>query len=283
MSKIDLFDQQWIDLVFEGKNEAYGAYKMRQNTGNRNLMAMLALIAGIAGIVGFFLLYGVAKDAVFSDEGPATTQTVADFTDEDAKKEEEQAQEEIFDEPEPEPEIEVQAIQDIANSDLVTDFASEDNKEKEVVQTAAEANEGTAVTADVSFHEGSNEGTEIRNEDAELGNQKVEVEEEKVIHTIVEQMPTFPGGDGALMKYLSSNLRYPPRAEEMGIKGRVTCQFVVERDGSITDVKVVRGVDPDLDREAVRVIKSMPRWIPGKQNGKSVRVRYTCPINFTLQ
>jgi len=284
MSKIDLFDQQWIDLVFEGKNEAYGAYKMRQNTNSRNLMAMIALICGIAAIVLVFFLYSFAKDNVFAqDEEAADKATEMSLTAE-AEEEEEQEEEEIVEfEEEIYPDQEEVLLEELVNSEKYTDFAMDDEKEKEVIKTAEEANEGTEMTATVEFHEGSEEGNKVMSEEKVIVEEKHEKEEEKVIHTIVEQMPTFPGGDAALMKYLSSNLRYPPRAEEMGIKGRVTCQFVVERDGSITDVKVVRGVDPDLDREAVRVIKSMPKWIPGKQNGKSVRVRYTCPINFTLQ
>ena len=103
------------------------------------------------------------------------------------------------------------------------------------------------------------------------------------IFVVVEEMPEFPGGQSALMKYLSENIRYPVIAQENGIEGRVICSFVVERDGSITDVQVVRGVDPSLDKEAVRVIQSMPKWKPGKQRGKPVRVRFTLPIVFRLQ
>jgi protein TonB len=85
------------------------------------------------------------------------------------------------------------------------------------------------------------------------------------------------------MSWLGSNIKYPVVAEENGVQGRVVCTFVVERDGSITDVKVVRGVDPSLDKEAVRVLKAMPKWIPGKQNGSAVRVKYTVPVTFRLQ
>ena len=100
---------------------------------------------------------------------------------------------------------------------------------------------------------------------------------------VAEQMPSFPGGENALMEFLSKNTKYPSVAEENGIQGRVVCTFVVETNGSITDVKVVRAVDPALDREAVRVIKSMPKWIPGKQNGKAVRVTYTVPVTFKFE
>ena len=108
------------------------------------------------------------------------------------------------------------------------------------------------------------------------------VEETKVF-TVVEQMPMFPGGDAALMSYLANNIHYPTVAAENGVQGRVVVGFVVERDGSITDVRILRGVDPSLDREAMRVVKSMPRWTPGKQNGSAVRVKYQVPVAFRLQ
>ncbi len=112
----------------------------------------------------------------------------------------------------------------------------------------------------------------------------VEEEEEEVVFVVVESMPEFPGGQQALFKYLSENVKYPVIAQKNGIQGRVICQFVVNKDGSIVDVEVVRsGGDPSLDKEAIRVIKSMPKWKPGKQRGKAVRVKYTVPVNFKLQ
>ena len=100
---------------------------------------------------------------------------------------------------------------------------------------------------------------------------------------LVEHIPSFTVCDAELMKYLNTHMKYPVVAEENGIQGRVICTFVVERDGSITDVKVIKSVDPSLDKEAIRVLKSMPKWIPGKQNGSAVRVKYTVPVTFRLQ
>lgn len=114
----------------------------------------------------------------------------------------------------------------------------------------------------------------------------VEEEEEEAaqqIFTVVEEMPEFPGGQGELLKYLSKSIKYPVIAQENGIQGRVICAFVVNRDGSIVDAEVLRGVDPSLDKEALRVINSMPKWKPGKQRGKPVRVKYTVPVTFRLQ
>jgi protein TonB len=107
--------------------------------------------------------------------------------------------------------------------------------------------------------------------------------EEAEIFTVVESMPTFPGGMGALMKYLAENIKYPPLAKESGIQGRVFINFVVEPDGRISNVKVLRGIGGGCDEEAVRVVKSMPKWSPGKQRGKPVRVSYNLPVKFTLQ
>ncbi|MBQ0153554.1 MAG: TonB family protein [Bacteroidales bacterium] len=110
-----------------------------------------------------------------------------------------------------------------------------------------------------------------------------EEEEENVVFVIVEKQPEFPGGTQAMMKYLSENIKYPMIAQENGIQGRVICQFVVNKDGSIVDIQVVRSVDPSLDKEAIRVIKSMPKWKPGMQRGKAVRVKFTLPVVFRLQ
>ena len=112
----------------------------------------------------------------------------------------------------------------------------------------------------------------------------VEEEEEEVIFVVVESMPEFPGGQQAMMRYIGENIKYPVIAQENGIQGRVICQFVVEKDGKVTDIQVVRSSgEPSLDKEAVRVINSMPKWKPGKQRGKPVRVKYTIPVNFRLQ
>jgi len=115
----------------------------------------------------------------------------------------------------------------------------------------------------------------------------IEVEEEVVeeapIFTVVESMPEFKGGMPELYKYLGNNIKYPVMAKESGIQGKVYVTFVVERDGSITDVRVLRGIGGGCDEEAVRVVQGMPNWTPGKQRGKPVRVQYNLPVRFTLQ
>lgn len=115
----------------------------------------------------------------------------------------------------------------------------------------------------------------------------IEMEEEEIneteIFTVVESMPEFPGGEAELYKYLSKNIVYPTMAQESGVQGRVYVTFVVETDGSITDIKILRGIGGGCDEEAVRVVRSMPRWNPGKQRGQPVRVQYNLPVRFVLQ
>ena len=116
----------------------------------------------------------------------------------------------------------------------------------------------------------------------QVSNAKEEKEEEAPVFFIVEEMPEFPGGDAALRAYIASSVKYPQIAQENGIQGKVYVNFVVGKDGGISNVKIARGVDPSLDKEAIRVVTNLPKWKPGKQGGKPVRVSYTVPINFVL-
>ena len=124
--------------------------------------------------------------------------------------------------------------------------------------------------------------TQEKVEPVEMPN-AMKVEKQEGAFDVVEQMPQFPGGPAALMQFLSSNVKYPKEAFEQGIQGRVIANFVVEKDGSITEARIVKSVDPSLDTEALRVVNAMPNWTPGMQSGEAVRVKYTVPITFRLQ
>jgi protein TonB len=185
-----------------------------------------------------------------------------------------------------EPEVEKVEIERVKSSVAFTvPEIKKDNEVKEEQEMKSQEELQETNTAIGAFNvEGNDEtaGEVLKAKEVIAEPEPPKVEETKVFD-VVEQMPSFPGGQGALMSWLGSNIKYPVVAEENGVQGRVVCTFVVERDGSITDVKVVRGVDPSLDKEAVRVLKAMPKWIPGKQNGSAVRVKYTVPVTFRLQ
>lgn len=102
------------------------------------------------------------------------------------------------------------------------------------------------------------------------------------VFDVVDEMPSFPGGQGAMMEFLSKNIKYPVVAEENGIQGRVLVKIVVKKDGTINSPKVIKSVDPSLDKEAIRVVKTMPKWIPGKQKGEPVNVSFTVPVTFRI-
>ena len=151
-------------------------------------------------------------------------------------------------------------------------------KASELIEIVTDEQEVTEAVATVSEDQG--QPYEIVWVPPVVETEKVD---EDVIHVSVEFMPEFPGGTAALMKYLGANIKYPTISQEMGSAGKVIVQFVVDKDGTITDPTVVRGVDAYLDKEAIRVISSMPKWKPGVQNGKKVRVKYTVPVVFRLQ
>ena len=278
MSKIDLLDQKWIDLVFEGKNEAYGAYAIRQNTNKRNLYAMLALFAGIIAIVGTFLLVNVASEAIAAAQAEHETEVTLEQIEEEA---EEQEEEEVVYEVE---ELEqLVAEETVMNSEKFTAYEMEDDAPEQVTKTQDEVAQGESAIGAIDYDKGSDEAEHVLKLNEKVVAEVPPAVEETKVYDVVEQMPSFKGGENALMSYLRNAIHYPAIAEENGIQGRVVCTFVVERDGSITDVKVARSVDPSLDKEATRVIKAMPKWIPGKQNGSSVRVKFTLPVTFKLQ
>ena len=276
MAKIDLIDNGWVDLVFEGKNQAYGAYQLRKNTGIRNLKALAVMFAAfliIAGIVYAKVSienYIASKNAAI--EADVELQSLAE------KKE-------IKEEKKDEPEVEKIEVERVKSSvaftvpEIKKDEEVKEDQEMKSQDDLAETN--TAIGAFTV--EGNDETAEVKHVEEKIAEPEPVKEEETKVFDVVEQMPSFPGGPSALMQYLSSNIKYPVVAEENGVQGRVVCTFVVEKDGSITDVRVVKSVDPSLDKEAVRVVKGMPKWIPGKQNGSAVRVKYTVPVTFRLQ
>lgn len=159
------------------------------------------------------------------------------------------------------------------------DIQTPKKKEKKKSETKQQVNhDDMVVVPDEDGVKEKDEGSESNSEEsAERVN-----EEDDTVYDVVEQMPSYPGGIGALMQYLSSNIQYPVSAAENGKQGRVVCSFIVEKDGSIGNINVIRSVDSSLDNEAIRVVRSMPRWIPGKKNGSKVRVKYTLPITFRL-
>lgn len=277
MSKIDLISNEWTDLVFEGRNQAYGAYKLRKGTAKRNVWALI-----IVGLAAAFLYLGLQLQKMAeANKKVENTQAVELAKLNTEKKEAKVEKKEIIKQ---EPEKVVEQVK--SSVKFTAPIIKKDSEVKEEDEIKLDEVQKSDKAVGAFTVEGNDEvgGAVLKaKEDIAAPEPPKHVVEETKIFTVVEQMPMFPGGDGALMGYLRDNIHYPTVAAENGVQGRVVVGFVVERDGSITDVNILRGVDPSLDREAMRVVKSMPKWTPGKQNGSAVRVKYQVPVSFRLQ
>ena len=282
MAKIDLYDPKWVEMVFAGKNKEYGAYQLRKGTSGRNIKALLILVIA-AALVGGFLAWKVIEQKQ-AEEQQAYMEAMELAKLQQQAKKEEKKKEPVKPKIEPKKEIPVARETQKFTAPVIKkdELVKEENQVKQMDQLDAKVAVGTK----------DEEGVKDRNIEAVRSDIAVAApppppapkpEVSNKVFDVVEEMPSFPGGQGALMSFLSSNIKYPVVAQENGVQGRVIVSFVVERDGSISDVKVARSVDPSLDREAQRVVKSMPRWKPGKQNGSAVRVKYTVPVVFRLQ
>lgn len=276
---VDLSSKEWCDIVFDGKNKEYGAYQLRATSVKRHTKALLSVVIVLALILTTIILVitGVFKSAD-EDINAKNEQEEVIMAPEDIPEEEEQ-----MDIPEQKPE-EVQAEEEVTATQAVTEV-----KIVETVDKDREVKDTETKMADTSqFGAEDHKGVEDVNRDRVVK----EVVEEKPVEkpkeegplsvAMVEQKPSFPGGESAMYKWLQDNIIYPAAASEEGVQGKVTVQFIVEKDGSITHVQVVRGKHPALDAEAARVIRKMPRWTPGRNNGQPVRVTYHLPVQFKL-
>ena len=282
MAKIDLYDPKWVDMVFAGKNKEYGAYQLRKGTSGRNIKALLILVIA-AALVGGFLAWKVIEQKQAEEQQAYMEAMELAKLQQQAKKDEKKK--------EPvKPKVEMKKEIPVARE--TQKFTAPVIKKDELVKEENQVKQMDKLDDKVAVGTENKEGVKDRTVEAVRNDIAVappppppapKPEVSNKVFDVVEEMPSFPGGQGALMAFLNSNIKYPVVAQENGVQGRVIVGFVVERDGSITDVKVMRSVDPSLDREAQRVIKAMPKWKPGKQNGSAVRVKYTVPVVFRLQ
>ncbi len=289
---VDLSSKEWTDLIFEGKNKEFGAYALRQASDRRHNLAVIYVIAGLALILICAWLYGMYKADKERAENERIAELIASI--EQQQFEELQAELDIPEEEEnqmeqeeeiPEPEEEEALAEEILNTEKFTEFlVQKDEDVKEEVKSADEVKDTSTALGSVNFDQGTDDLNIVREHKNEvIVEEKKPVVEETKVFTSVEQMPQFPGGEAELLKWISTHIKYPAIAMENNVQGKVVVQFVVTRDGSIGEVKIARGKDPDLDKEAMRVVKTLPKFIPGKMNGQAVNVWYTLPINFKLQ
>ena len=275
MSKVDLISNAWCDLVFEGRNQEYGAYRLRKSTGKRNSWSIVIVL--IAAVVIFSAI--AIKNVIQANQRVAVT-TAVELSSIQTKK---QAKVEKKAPVKIEQPKQVEKVKSSIKFTAPVIKKDEDVKPEEEMKNQDDLQK-TKTTIGAFNVVGNDEiGGEVLKAKEEIAQPEPPKEEENKVFDVVEEQPSFPGGQGALMQWLRDNIKYPVIAAENGIEGRVIVQFVVSKSGSISNVNVVRGVDPSLDKEAVRVVSNMPNWTPGKQNGTTVNVRYTLPVTFKLQ
>lgn len=284
-SNVDLTSREWNDLIFADKNKDFGAYQIRKKSDRRHNMAMLYMLIGL--VVVCFLVFGLNKYSAYRAEQAALElqeqrekMMAAQLADQQQEEEvEEEPEEQKFEQPE------VQVPEEVLATVQVTQIAivDADKVKNEVMDMDAQKEDNTA--RGVVTQEGSDDADKFQavQEQVVVKEPEPEKPKEEEIFVAVEQQAEFPGGQAALMKWLSTNVRYPESAQQNDVQGRVIVKFVVEKDGSIGAATILKGVDKDLDREALRVVKKMPKWQPGKNNGVAVRSYFNLPVVFKLQ
>lgn len=264
--KLNIFQDEWCDILFEDRNHSYGAFTLRKKTSKHHLFAILITVS-------LFTL-GVSMPSIIKSVLPKTREVNVEVTTlsdlKAPKKVAEQAKDVFVKKVEP-----IKAAIKFVPPQIKPD---EEVKEVDTIRTQEDLNLSKKMISTVNVEGVVDDPNAV---DATEVNQIIEEPKEEPPFTYVEQMPEFPEGD--ILSYIVKKIRYPDVAAENGISGKVYVQFVVGKSGEITDVTVLRGVDPSLDQEAVRVIKSLPRWKPGKQNGNPVRVLMSIPVNFRLE
>lgn len=283
---VDLSSQEWRDIVFENKNKEFGAYTLRAGSVKRHNKAMLITIIVVGGLLTLAGL--VTAGLLFAKAEEDTTASVAVEELAEAKNNaEEEEEEQIQEIKEEEPEPEVIELPQVAQQAFTAIEVTEDDKVKNQVQAQDQMKEDNRNIGNQNvLGEADLRATvtaEVR-QNVVVAEAPKPVEETKVYDLAnVEQKPSFKGGEAAMFKWLGDHINYPAAAAEEGASGKVQVQFIVSKSGKVTNVKVVRGKHPALDKEAVRVVSSMPDWTPGRQNGQPVNVTYILPVNFTLK
>lgn len=271
----NISSQEWCDLIFEGRNKAYGAYDLRKDSPKRHNIA--TIVVALVAIAAFFLpgIIGDLIDKIKPEEEEIVMTEVTELSDlKEAEVKKNEEYKPLMETPPPPPlKSSIKFTAPVIKKDEEVADEEEIKSQEELTESKV-----TISIADVKGNDEEN-GQDIADFKEAV---KPVVEEDTQVLDVVEQMPTFPGGQKALLQYISDNIKYPTIAQENGIQGRVIVRFVVKKDGSIGDVQVLRGVDSSLDKEAVRVVQSLPKFIPGKQNGHAVNVWFNLPVSFKL-
>lgn len=276
-NSVNLNSTEWCDIVFEGRNKSYGAFELRQSSWKRHIIAFAIVLL----LVTFVAALPTILNTVRAATGTRTEIMTEKYTMIDVDTQPLNKVDEVMKPAVPEPPKFINMTKFVPPT-IVEDSKVKDNEQMAVMDDVAKGKDAIGA---FDVKNGSNDADAIRKEIERIiepagGNGTAK---EPEIFKVAEQMPQFPGGQDEMYKFIGNNLKYPVVDQEMGIHGRVTVRFVVSKTGEITNIELLKGISPTCDKEAIRVIKSMPKWIPGKQSGNPVQVYFTMPIVFKLK
>jgi protein TonB len=271
--KVNIFSDEWCDVVFENRNKDYGAFSLRRLSNNRHFIALI--IATVIFIIGTSAPVIIKKIVPERKEKDVSVRMLSDIK---LDKPKEKVDEMLKELPSPPP-----PLKNVIKFTAPVIKADEEVADEQEPKTQAEVVESKAAIGNIDFNKGTDDPAAAMPEEMPAEDQQIVGEEGGKVFQMVEQMPEFPGGEKEIKNYLYSNIKYPQMARESGIQGSVYVNFIVEKDGSVSNVNVLRGIGGGCDEEAIKVVKNMPKWNPGRQNGVPVRVSFNLPIKFTLQ
>ncbi len=276
MANSDLSSKEWCDLVFEKKNKTYGAYELRKNLAHRNLVALIATIILAALVVILPLIVSLMPEEEVIEEANLEVTELATL--EEAEVKDENLVKKVDLAPPPPPlRSSIKFVPPIIAKDNEVSDADEMKSQDELTSSKVAIS-----IADVKGNDDIH-GMDIADVKQVVVQAAPKKVEEDKIYTTVEQSAEFPGGKSAMYKWLGENLVFPQPSIENGVQGSVMVRFIVSKNGQISDVRVVKSLDPFCDKEAVRCIKAMPRWTPGKMNGVAVNSYFVLPIQFVFE
>ncbi|MDD5781034.1 MAG: energy transducer TonB [Bacteroidales bacterium] len=284
MSKVDLISRQWCDIVFEGRNKEYGAYRLRAHAGIRNLKALITLLIFLAAVGALVIVKTVITNAIEAnrDHDKDAAVELSKLAEKKEEKKEEKKKVEIEYE-EPQQKVQVKASIQFTVPKIVDDDKVDESKTLKSQEEVTKSN----ISIAAADYEGDGAGginiDDLKDNQQAGGTSAPPAEEEVVDNAIVEVPASYPGGENAILAFVAKNLKYPSIALEQDLQGVVIVKFEVKKDGSIGKIKIVKSLSKECDQAAAEVVSRLHRFTPAKQQGHPVPVWFTLPIRFQIQ
>lgn len=282
MSKIDLISRGWCDIVFEGRNKEYGAYRMRSRAGRRNAFALLMVIAFIFAVGVIIAVKTVVNELTKNDNLDSDQVTeLSQLEKKEEPKKEEKKVELKYEEPKVE-KVQVKASIQFTVPKIEDDNLVDETKEVKRQDEVTKSNISIAAQDYAGDGKGGINIDDLK-DNQQAGGTQAPKEEEVMANELVEQPAVYPGGEAAILRFIAENLKYPSIAQDQGLQGTVVLKFTVDKTGAVTDIVISKSLSRECDKAAVECVSKLKRFTPARQQGHPVPVKYTLPIRFRLQ